>query len=174
MRGEKRAQPTRREVMGAAALVAGRLAKAAPAPRQGESAFFTPEEFALVDELTEMIIPADEHSPGARAAQVAAYIDRRLAEALEAQPKEIWREGLRRVDDAAHTLHGGPFLKLTPEQRTEVLTRFSLRDPFFPELKARTANAYYTSRIGIHQEMEYKGNVYLEQFVGTDVGKADR
>ena len=38
-------------------------------------AFFTPEELALVDELSEMIIPADAHSPGARAARVAAYID---------------------------------------------------------------------------------------------------
>ena len=30
-----------------------------------------------------MIIPADDHSPGARAAKVAAYIDARLAEALD-------------------------------------------------------------------------------------------
>ena len=33
--------------------------------------FFTPQEFAMVDELTELIIPTDAHSPGARAAQVA-------------------------------------------------------------------------------------------------------
>lgn len=43
--------------------------------------FFTKQEFALVDELTELIIPADDHSPGARAAQVAGYIDFRLSEA---------------------------------------------------------------------------------------------
>src|SRR5262249_32603109 len=42
--------------------------------------FFTPAEFEMVDELSELIIPADEHSPGARAAKVAEYIDRRLAE----------------------------------------------------------------------------------------------
>jgi hypothetical protein len=29
--------------------------------------------------------------------------------------------------------------------------------------------AYYTSQIGIKQEMEYKGNSYLNEFVGFDV-----
>src|SRR5207249_9801174 len=42
--------------------------------------FLTAAEYALLDELTELIIPADDHSPGARAAAVAAYIDGRLAE----------------------------------------------------------------------------------------------
>ena len=32
--------------------------------------------------------------------------------------------------------------------------------------KRRTARAYYTSKIGIHQEMEYKGNTLLMEFVG--------
>ena len=40
---------------------------------------------------------------------------------------------------------------------------------FFREIKARTANAYYTSEIGIHQEMEYKGNTILQEFVGYEV-----
>jgi hypothetical protein len=43
---------------------------------------------------------------------------------------------------------------------------------FFRELKRATVHAYYTSNIGIHQEMEYKGNVMLEQFVGYEVGYA--
>src|SRR5438034_11612893 len=45
--------------------------------------FLTAAEYALLDELTELIIPADDHSPGARAAAVAAYIDGRLAERSE-------------------------------------------------------------------------------------------
>ena len=39
---------------------------------QAKTLFFTPAELALVDELTEIVIPADEHSPGARAARVAS------------------------------------------------------------------------------------------------------
>ena len=34
----------------------------------------------ILDALTETIIPADEHSPGAREARVADYIDLLLAE----------------------------------------------------------------------------------------------
>jgi hypothetical protein len=40
---------------------------------------------------------------------------------------------------------------------------------FFIELKSRVAHAYYTSEIGIKQDMDYKGNTYLAEFVGTDV-----
>ena len=56
--------------------------------RRAPPAFFTPDEFALVDELSEMIIPADEHSPGARAAKVAAFIDTRLAEAWDQKDQD--------------------------------------------------------------------------------------
>ncbi len=44
-----------------------------------ELRFFTPEENELVDQLMEMIIPADHHSPGADAAQVSLFADLRVA-----------------------------------------------------------------------------------------------
>src|SRR5690242_13604203 len=72
---------TRRELMklGAAAAVAVSLGSEGAAAQA--RTFFTPEELAFVDELSELIIPTDEHSPGARAAKVASFIDARLAEA---------------------------------------------------------------------------------------------
>src|SRR5207247_10510242 len=60
--------------------------------------FLTAAEYALLDELTELIIPADDHSPGARVAAVAAYIDGRLAESLEPDWQATWRSGLQAVD----------------------------------------------------------------------------
>jgi hypothetical protein len=45
----------------------------------------------------------------------------------------------------------------------------SARSEFFAFLKAQTARAYYTSQIGLHKELEYKGNRYLKEFVGYDV-----
>ena len=41
---------------------------------------------------------------------------------------------------------------------------------FFREIKFRTARIYYTSRIGIHEDLNYKGNVMLKEFVGIDAG----
>jgi gluconate 2-dehydrogenase gamma chain len=138
--------------------------------------FFTKEEFALVDELTELIIPADDHSPGARAAQVARYIDFRLSESFEEQPKTVWREGLKLIEQVSQEMNGKSLLESTAEQRIALLSRISQNEMkpvapeelFFRELKSRTARAYYTSKIGIHSEMEYKGNTYLKDFVGYD------
>jgi hypothetical protein len=150
------------------------VAAAAPTARPR---FFTPAELVLVDELTEMIIPADAHSGGARAAKVAAFIDGRFAAAVLAPDLEArnrWRDGLARVDALSREMHGGAFLAGTPAQRLAVLARMSANeaDPkapeelFFRELKGRTIHAYYTSRVGIHDEMEYKGNTLQDGYAG--------
>src|SRR2546425_2747260 len=67
-------------------------APTAPAAVGLSGKFLTPAEYALLDELTELIIPSDAHSPGARAAGVAAHIDSRLAASLE-----TGRQALSRV-----------------------------------------------------------------------------
>src|SRR5215472_1694856 len=128
--------------------------------------FFTAAEFKVLDELTEIIIPADDHSPGARAAQVAAYIDKHVSEALEDQPRRTFREGLKLVESLCQEMHGKAFMDADPAQRVAVVARMAKneRHPakpeerFFGELKGAVVFAYYTSKIGIHQEMEYKGN----------------
>lgn len=140
--------------------------------------FFSRAEFAVVDELSELIIPSDEHSPGARAAGVAAYIDKQLAESFTEEPKQLWRTGLKQLEALSKALHGQAILQSTKAQRIALLTRIAQNesDPktpeesFFKELKSRTAQAYYSSKIGIHDEMEYKGNTYLKEFVGYDAG----
>jgi hypothetical protein len=159
----------------ALARVAGQ-ALGATAPR-----FFTPEQFALVDELAEMIIPADEHSPGARAARVAAYLDARLAESLDAEDQAKWRAGLEATDARSRKEIGKPFMQATPEERFALLTsiaknEFAPKTPdetFFRTIKSATAVAYYTSEIGIHKEIGYLGNTYLKEYVGYDVSTED-
>ena len=164
------------------ALKIGAAATVAVSVSSGESlvaqaGFFTKEELALVDELSEMIIPTDEHSPGARAARVAAYIDRRLGEAWDASARTVWREGLRLVQQVSRDLHGKPFLESSMPERVAVLTRMAQNEGkpqkpeevFFAELKSKVVHAYYTSEIGIKQEIDYKGNTYQGDFAGFDV-----
>ncbi|HLJ51384.1 MAG TPA: gluconate 2-dehydrogenase subunit 3 family protein [Bryobacteraceae bacterium] len=142
--------------------------------------FFTPAELAIAQELTEIIIPADDHSPGAKAAKCAEYIDFRLAETDDAEARRRWREGLKLVNSLSQKMNGLPFLQATPEQRVGVVTSMASNEEepkspaelFFVELKRRTVNAYYTSKIGI-QELEYQGNVYLAEFVGYDTDTGD-
>jgi glucoside 3-dehydrogenase (cytochrome c) hitch-hiker subunit len=160
-----------------------RAASAATAPAGAAAAprFLTNDELALLDEVTETIIPTDSHSPGARAAKVAACIDGRLAEAylpVEADVQQRWREGLRRIDALSQEMNGKTFVAASPEQRVAVLTRLSANekdkqansaeDKFWRELKGATVHGYYTSEIGIHQEMEYKGNVLQGEYAGEE------
>ena len=46
-------------------------------------------------------------------------------------------------------------------------------EKFFRELKLRTANAYYTSKVGIHDELGYLGNTYQKEYAGYDVSQED-
>ena len=166
---------TRRELLRLAAAAAATpllppgAGAATGSPALPAGRFFSAAELALLDELSEAIIPADEHSGGARAAGVAAYIDGRLAEYDPEIPdlraeREAWKAGL------------APFLEASAEERLAMLQRLATaeEDPkgdaerFFKELKTWTARGYYTSSVGIHDEMEYKGNTLLMEFVGTD------
>lgn len=173
---------TRRELikLGAGAAIAATItrldASALVQTQDKNPLFFTRQEFALVDELTELIIPSDDHSPGARAALATDYIDFRLSESLDERPRTLWREGLKLVEQLSQEMHGKTFMESSPAQRLALLTRMSVNEVkpvkpeelFFKELKSRTVHAYYSSKIGIHTEMEYKGNVSLKEFVGYD------
>jgi glucoside 3-dehydrogenase (cytochrome c) hitch-hiker subunit len=160
---------SRREMLQATAAALSLPLIKVPTPSgQAASKFFTPAEFAVVDELSDLIIPTDEKSGGARAAGVAAFIDARLAESFEPEPQVQWRTGLKAVEDLSHELNGKAFMESTPEQRLAVLTRMAAgeSDPktpaekFFKEIKGSTVHAYYTSKVGIHDDQAYKGNVY--------------
>jgi hypothetical protein len=147
-------------------------------PTEAKSAarFFTPAQHALVDELSETIIPADNHSGGAKAAKVADYIDQVLRESPDDTQKALWREALRLVDVMSQHYHGKSFVDASAEDRIAVLAVLSDNDRmtdlpevrFFIELKRLTVRGYYTSKIGIHDELEYKGNRILQEFAGCD------
>jgi hypothetical protein len=167
---------SRRDLLRVAAGAVAAVPAIAQQPAVAAPKFFTPVEFRMVDELAEIIIPADDHSPGARAAKVAVYMDQSLAESFVAEPRQKFREGLKVVNTLSHQMHGKPFMDSTPQQRVAVVARMAENEKepkkpeekFFGELKGRVAFAYYTSSIGIHQEMEYKGNVLQTEYAGFD------
>ena len=161
-------------------LTGAALAAQAPlqltAAEPGKPLYFTRDEFTTLDTLTNLIVPTDDHSPGAKEAGVAAYIDKSVAEAFLPEEKSSWREGIAVVNHLSHSMNGKPFNSATPKQQLAVLTAMAKneKDPktpaekFFTQLKQTTAFAYYSSSVGIHKDMNYKGNVLLPQFVGYD------
>jgi hypothetical protein len=138
-----------------------------PAAEPGAPLYFTAEEFALLDKLTELIIPSDDHSPGAHEAGVAAYIDRTVAEAYVPDEKTSWRKGLAAIQRLLKESGTQPVVVLTKLAKNEKNPQTEA-EKFFTQLKETTAFAYYSSSIGIHQEMDYLGNVILPQFKGYE------
>jgi hypothetical protein len=138
--------------------------------------FFTVTQHTLVEELSETILPADSRSGGAKAAKVADFLDQYLRETSDEAQKALWREGLRLIDLMSQHYNGKSFVAASPAERIAVLTVLSdnreMTDlpevRFFKDLKHLTVRGYYTSKIGIHDELEYKGNRILQEYVGCD------
>jgi hypothetical protein len=147
-----------------------------PGDAKSARRFLTHQEYTLVEELSETIIPADSHSGGAKAAKVADFIEQVLHESINDNQRSNWREGLRLVDLMSEHYHGKSFVDSSSEERIAVLTVLSDNDQmtelaeirFFRDLKNLTIQGYYTSKIGIHDDQEYKGNRILVEFVGCD------
>lgn len=135
--------------------------------------FFTPGEMATLERLTEILIPADDHSPGASEALVNRFIDVMVSD-NGAAAQHIWRNGLKAVDAEAERRFQESFRDCGPEQQDQIVATMAANelDPsaelerFFRTLKRMTIDGYYTSKIGIHQELEYRGNTALAEFAG--------
>jgi hypothetical protein len=160
---------------GVAAFARIQAGKAASTPKTLSEA-----AFATLEKLVEAIIPADEHSPGAKEARVADYIDLLLSESDDELVLQ-WMGGLAALDDAAESGFDKAFARLDDDDMDALLAAISRneRDPgtplehFFVMTKQATIRGYYSSEIGIHRELRYKGNQFLEEFVGcrTEDGK---
>lgn len=148
---------------------------AAPHPRVLDSS-----QFQTLEALVEAIIPTDDRSPGAKQARVADYIDLLLSES-ETERALRWFGGLAALDAEAVARFRKPFVALSGDQVDSILQEISRNErapqtpleEFFVMTKDATIRGYYTSEIGIHQELRYQGNKFLREFVGcqTEEGK---
>jgi hypothetical protein len=183
--------PGRRRALKSLGAAAGVLAVAPALSDAGTAAFLqaartgaaprlkvlTPAEYAAVDALTEIIIPTDAQSPGASAARVADYIDLLLSES-PAGTQTAWREGLAALGALTQARFKAPLARLTPAQRIEIVSAIATNEAspqtpaetFFVTAKDWTIRGYYTSEIGIHKDLRYKGNQFLGEFVGCAPG----
>ena len=140
----------------------------------------SPAQYTTLEAFVETLIPADDRSPGAKAARVADYLDLLLSEANDTL-KLQWIGGLAELDEEALAHFKAPFVKLASSQMETVVAAISgnEREPktpveaFFVMAKTATIHGYYTSEIGIQQELRYKGNQMIQEFVGclTEDGK---
>ena len=77
--------------------------------------------------------------------------------------KEQWRDGVRLFQEAMANSSSAEALAQAAAHETHPTTDL---ERFFVALKQMTVNGYYTSEIGIHQDLEYIGNTYVAEFPG--------
>jgi hypothetical protein len=132
--------------------------------------FFSAEDFRNLDAFTAIIIPTDE-TPGAREAHATAFIDFVVNAAADYAPEMQmdWR-------DAMDWLRAHHFADLPVRQQFPLVERLSRaehdaskdEDGFavYRLIKEMTVHAFYTSRVGLVDVLEYKGLAYLTEFPG--------
>ena len=134
--------------------------RALPGQETYKPVTFSAEEFDLLGIVVDMILPASD-TPGAREVGVHAMIDEDLAK--RSDPLGTLRKGLA-------ALRAEGFGEMAEPQRIAMLTGFEAGSgedkEFFETVKGLTIDAYYSTEVGLVQELGYQGNTYLDEFPG--------
>jgi hypothetical protein len=86
------------------------------------SGAFTTQDIALLDEVAETILPQTK-TPGAKAAKTGAFMALMVTDSYSPSDQRIFRDGMKKLDEATQQAHKVGFMAATPEQRLAVLTQ---------------------------------------------------
>jgi hypothetical protein len=125
--------------------------------------FFRELEYALVEQLTDIIIPSDG-TPGAREAGVSEFID--LIVSRDAALQQKFRTGLMWLNAHSSRQNGKAFLALAADQQAALLEPLAYKAKyqageergrdFFELVREYTVMGFYTTEIGL-KELDFPG-----------------
>jgi len=140
-----------------------------PLLRDYSPKFFDAADFDALRAFTEILIPTDD-TPGAREAYCAHFIDF-LLQASPAAPQKRWRDAMRALKEAG-------FYEAAAPQRVALVEAMSKpeRSPTathpayfaYRLIKEQNTFAFYTSRAGMIEALDYKGNAFNAAFPACD------
>ena len=133
----------------------------------GKAMGFTQEDIAYLDEVAETILPATS-TPGAKAAKVGQFMTVMVNDCYTEADQKIFHEGMDKLNDAADKQYNASFMKLSPQQRQELLMQLDREqkeytknkkkeDPnhYFRMVKELTLLGYFTSEVGSKEARRY-------------------
>ena len=165
----------RREAVSAVAVILGGtvvgsslfLSGCKQQDKKGSPTDFTADEIALLDEVGETIIPTTD-TPGAKAAQVGAFMKVMVTDCYEEKNQKAFVEGLAALQTASDKKYGKGFMNLDAAQKKELLTELDKEqkeytknkkdeDPshYFRLMKELTLLGYFSSEVGATQALRY-------------------
>jgi hypothetical protein len=131
---------------------------------EDKASFFSAKEIRLLDEIGETILPETDRSPGAKAAQIGAFISSYVSDCYSAEEQEIFKSGLQNIQQIAQEKYGQGFLKISPADRLALLTELDKTAKargdappmhYFAMMKQVTILGYFSSKPGVTQAMRY-------------------
>jgi gluconate 2-dehydrogenase gamma chain len=142
---------------------------AEPEPRNPDLHFFTPQEFALVTVLADLVLPADDRSGSASQVGVPQFMDYILGTDSTTDNLRLGiRGGLGWMDAESRRRYERPFLELTDPEQTAILDdiawpararpEMSHGVVFFSRFRDMVASAFWSTEIGV-RDLQYLGNV---------------
>ena len=81
---------------------------------------FTAADVALLDEIAETILP-ETSTPGAKAARTGAFMALMVTDTYTERNQQVFRDGIRALDEACRQAHAVAFLQASPAQRLTVV-----------------------------------------------------
>ena len=134
----------------------------------GQSLDFTPDDIAYLDEVAETIIPRTD-TPGAKDAKVGQFMTVMVKDCYDEKNQKIFLEGMTKLNEASKKkFNGNGFMKLTPEQRKELLTELDKEQKdhtknkkkddephYFTQMKQLTLLGFFTSEPGATKALRY-------------------
>jgi hypothetical protein len=139
-----------------------------PLLRDYQPKFFDASDFAALQAFTAILIPTDD-TPGAREAHCALYIDFVLNAAAEFAPQmqTEWRGAMGSLRSAGFHAADARGREALVEAMSRPERDPALQHPAFNAyrlIKQQNTFAFYTSRVGTIEALDYKGNSYNATF----------
>ena len=128
---------------------------------------FDEDQVKLMDEIAETILPKTS-TPGAKEAGVGAFMAVYVADCYNKKQQDIFMDGLKKIEDESDKKFKDGFMKITPAQRTELLTALDVEqkayqkskkkdDPvhYFRLMKELSVMGFFTSEVGATKAANY-------------------
>lgn len=126
---------------------------------------FSGDELLLLDEIGETIIPQTD-TPGAKAANIGAFMAMMVNGCYDSSQQRIFKFGLARIDELCILNYQKTFVDSTATQRFELLNKLDREQQlehnadegaphYFRMMKQLTLLGFFTSEIGATQVLNY-------------------
>ena len=134
--------------------------------------FFSSEDFDALQSICEILIPTDEH-PGAKEARCSLYIDFVLDASGEYAPErqKQWRSAMDQLRELGFHKADRADREALVKAMAEPEVDHVAHHPGYAAyrlIKAENAFAFYSSRLGLIDTLNYKGDTFNRTFPACD------